>query len=111
MQGLPRSPALPLQSCFVRCRLGPLTGLLSPALLLLGQALFAFGRFARQPLGGQALLRGAPGLLPFGPTGLARGPQGFLSGPALARGWIIDLLDRFVSPGTFPAWPCGRLQP
>jgi hypothetical protein len=61
MQGLPRSPALPLQSGFMLRPLGRLTGLLSPALLLLGQPLFAFGRFARQPLGGQALLQGAPG--------------------------------------------------
>jgi len=47
MQGLPRSPALPLQSGFTLRPLGRLTGLLSPALLLLGQALFAVGRFAR----------------------------------------------------------------
>jgi hypothetical protein len=66
---------------------------LGPALFLLGPALLAFSRFARQPLGGQALLQGAPGCLPFGPAGLARSPQGFLSGPALANGRIIDILD------------------
>ena len=38
-----------------------LHGPLGQALFLLGQALFAFGRFARQPLGGQPLLLGAPG--------------------------------------------------
>src|SRR3954463_1334654 len=93
MQGLPRSPALPLPSGVTLRPLGRLTGLLGPALLLLGLALLAFGRFARQPLGGQALLQGAPGCRPFGPTGLARGPQGFLSGSALASGWILDILD------------------
>ena len=52
MPGLTRSPSLPLQSGFMLRPLGRLTGLVSPALLLLGPALFAFGRFARQPLGG-----------------------------------------------------------
>ena len=52
MQGLTRSPALPLQSGFMLRPLDRFTGLLGPALLLLGQPLFAFGRFARQPLGG-----------------------------------------------------------
>jgi hypothetical protein len=52
MQGLTRSPPLPLQSGFTLCLLGRFTGLLSPALFLLGPALFAFGCFARQPLGG-----------------------------------------------------------
>ena len=52
MQGLTRSPSLPLQSGFTLCPLGRFTGLLGQALFLLGPALFAFGRFARQLLGG-----------------------------------------------------------
>jgi hypothetical protein len=52
MQGLTRSPSLPLQSGLTLCPLDRFTGLLSPALFLLSPALLAFGRFARQPLGG-----------------------------------------------------------
>jgi len=44
---------------------------------------------------------------------VARGPQGFLSGPALANGWIIDILDgsfrlKLLQHG--PAGACGRAQ-
>src|SRR4051794_24560792 len=53
MQSLTRSPSLPLQSGFTLCPLGRFTGLLGQALFLLGPELFAFGCFARQPLGGQ----------------------------------------------------------
>ena len=59
MQGLTRIPSLPLQSGFALCPLGRFTRLLGQALFVLGQALvvlgpelFAFGCFARQPLGG-----------------------------------------------------------
>ena len=52
MPGLTRSPSLPLQSGLTLCPLDRFTGLLSPALFLLSPALLAFGRFARQPLGG-----------------------------------------------------------
>jgi hypothetical protein len=52
MSGLTRSPSLALQSGFMLCPLGRFTGLLSPALFLLGPALLAFSRFACQPLGG-----------------------------------------------------------
>src|SRR3954469_19302424 len=94
MQGLPRSPALPLQRGFTLRPVGRLTSLLGSALLLLGQALFAFGRFARQPLGGQALLQGAPGRTARSARRVSRAAlQGCLSGPALASSRILDILD------------------